>query len=102
MEEEIKKLLEKNLELTRATYSMVKDIRSYVRWQKFWGWFKFLIIVAPTILAIIYLSPLINNVIKQYQELLGGNSTSTVNSLLKGSSAVDTNSLPAGLQKYLK
>jgi hypothetical protein len=71
MDEEIKKLLEKNLEITKEIHEMVKGIKSYIFWQRIWGVFKVLIIVVPVIFGIIYLPPLLKDVFRQYQSLLG-------------------------------
>ena len=59
MEDEIKKLLEKNLELTEEIYKMVKGIKKYIFWQKVFSFLKILIIVVPIIIGIIYLPPLL-------------------------------------------
>jgi hypothetical protein len=101
MDEEIEKLLKKNYALTKEISFMVKDIRRYIRWQKFWGWVKFFVIVVPIILTLVYLPSFISSYLKEYQNLLGGN-PSAVNSLLKGTGAVDLNNVPPELQKYLK
>jgi len=85
MEEDIKKLLEKNLALAEETQEMVKGIRNYVRWQKAWGWIKFFVIIVPLILTLIYLPPLLSNLINQYQELLGiSGNTQSISSLFSG------------------
>ena len=71
MENEIKKLLEKNLELNREIFKMVKSIKSYILWARIFGVLKILIIVIPIILGLIYLPPLLKNVFNNYQGLLG-------------------------------
>jgi hypothetical protein len=104
MEEDLKKLLEKNLAVAEETLLVVKGIRKYIFWQRIWGWVKFFIfIVLPIVLTIIYLPPLIDSFMKQYQDLMGGaGNASTINSLLKGSSAIDLKNLPPELQQLLK
>ena len=72
MEDEIKKLLEKNLELTEEIHRMVKSIKSHIFWQNVFSFLKILIIVVPIIIGIIYLPPLLKGVFQQYQSLLGG------------------------------
>ncbi len=116
MDEEIKKLLEKNLELTEEIYKMTKSIKSFVIHQRIFGILKLLIIIVPIVLAAIYLPPLLEGVIGQYQDLLGAENKTGVknngimdllNSLKSGTSAenlknVDINKLPPEAQKHIK
>ncbi len=83
-DDEIKKLLQKNLELTEEIYKMSKSMKHFITFQKFMSFIYFLIIVVPIVLGIIYLPPLLGNVFKQYQELLGVGSPAGVTDLLKG------------------
>ena len=93
MDEEIKKLLQKNLELNQRIYEMVKSIKSYIFWQRIFGVLKILIIVIPIIVGIIYLPPLFKQVINQYQSLLGvGQNNLNLESLL-GGEGLNVNSL---------
>jgi len=83
MDEEIKKILEENLKLTREIYMMTKKIKGYINFQKVMSFIYLLIIVVPIVWSIIYLPPLINSFIGQYDELLGETGIS-IGSLLKG------------------
>lgn len=107
----IKELLEKNLELTQEIFKMTKSIKSYIVWERVFGVIKLLLIVVPIILGVIYLPPLLKNVIGQYQSLLGtqGNSGSggfkdLLKSLQSQSGAQNTNvkNLPSDIQKIIK
>ena len=112
MDEEIKKLLEKNLKLTEEIHKMTKGIKSFVLWQRIFGVLKILIIVVPIVLGIIYLPPLIQSLTEQYQEILniGGGEAGSLLDLLKGGlkesdltdKGVDINKLPPEALKYLK
>lgn len=116
MDEEIKKLLEKNLAMTEEIYKMTKSIKSFVVWERVFGVIKLLLIAVPIILGIIYLPPLLNNVIGQYQSLLGGangagaptgNIMDLLNSLKSGSGALDMKNfdidkLPPEMRKLIK
>jgi hypothetical protein len=110
MDEEIKKLLEENLKLTKEIYAMTKKIKSFITFQKVMSFVYFLLIVVPLILGIIFLPPLLKNVYSQYSELLGGEGGINIESLLKGGQApagidlnnIDVKKLPPELQKYLK
>ncbi|MFA4941715.1 MAG: hypothetical protein WC582_03965 [Patescibacteria group bacterium] len=104
MDEEIKKLLEKNLELTEDVHKMVKSIKSYMFWQNVFSFLKILIIVVPIVIGIIYLPPLLKDIFQQYQSLLGGGeglnlgTGNPLENLLKGSGGT----VPVELQKYLR
>ena len=67
---EIKKLLERNLEMTIETHKMVKKIKSHMFWQQVFGVLKILIIVVPLVIGIMYLPPLLDKIFSQYNELL--------------------------------
>lgn len=71
MDEEIKKLLKKNLEMTEDIREMVKSIKRYVVWQRIFGLLKVLIILIPIIIGVIYLPPLIKGFWSQYSRILG-------------------------------
>lgn len=91
-EDEIRDLIRKNYELTEEIYHMTKKIKGYITFQKFMSFIYILIIVVPIILSIIYLPPLINSMMGPYKELLGGNSSSSLQDLLKaGTGQMDIN-----------
>jgi len=86
MDEEIKKMLEKNLEYSQEIYKQTKYIKGYVFWAQIFGVLKILIIVVPIVIGIIYLPPLLNNLFDQYKDALGiqGGSSSTIQKLING------------------
>lgn len=109
MEEDLKKLLEENLEISRKNYQATKYIKRYVIWSQVMDVIKILIIVIPIILGIIYLPSLLKNLFGQYQDLLGvGNNNFNVDELLKGKTQgidlnkIDINNLPDQLKELLK
>lgn len=69
-EDDLRKLLEKNLELSEEMHKMLKKISKYIFWQQVFNILKLLIIVVPIILGIIYLPPLLGDLISQYSEFL--------------------------------
>lgn len=83
-EEELKKLLEKNIELTEEILKMTRSIKHFITFQKFMSFIYLLLIVVPIVLSIIYLPPLLGGVFKQYQELLGVGAPAGVTDLFKG------------------
>jgi hypothetical protein len=58
-------------------------IKNYVFWARVGGFLKILLIIVPLVLSILFLPPLLKNVLGQYSDLLGGgaNSTNILNSL---------------------
>jgi hypothetical protein len=91
--EEIKKILEKNLQLTEEIYKKTKYIKRYVIISQIMGFIKILLILIPIVLGIIYLPPLLKDVYSQYKNLLDiGEKADTIN----------INNLPSEVQKFLK
>lgn len=70
-ESSLKELIEKNLKWSQIIYEQNRKINSKLFWAGMFGWFKFILIVAPLILSIIYLEPMLKNVWAQYSDLLG-------------------------------
>ncbi|MDP2709290.1 MAG: hypothetical protein Q8O93_04610 [bacterium] len=69
--EEIKKLLEQNQRLLEQISRQTGYIKNYVFWAKVAGALKLLLIAVPIVLGFIYLPPLLEGLIGQYQDLLG-------------------------------
>lgn len=101
MDEEIKKLLEQNLELTKEIYVMTKKIKGYITFQKVMSLVYVTLIVVPIILSIIYLPPLLKGVFDQYKDVLGiqPSSDSSVQNLLN---SVGGNLLPPPVRPDVK
>ena len=70
MDEEIKEVLKKNLELTQDTHRMVKKINKFIIWQQVIGVIKILLIIVPLVAGFIYLPGLLKNALEPYKELL--------------------------------
>lgn len=115
--DDVKSLLEKNLELTQEIHGMMRSVKRYMLWQRIMGMIYFLLIVVPIIISIIYLPPLLKNLLGQYQQILNGESSAILEgflqggqgsfdfkSLLDGNGAqkVDVNNLPPEIQKLIK
>ncbi|MDO8668533.1 MAG: hypothetical protein Q7K35_05630 [bacterium] len=69
--EQIKKLLEENLEYSKEIYTMTRKIKSYITFQKVMSVIYILLIIVPIILSILYLPPLLKGVFDQYKDVLG-------------------------------
>ena len=108
MDEEIKKLLEQNLELTKEIYRMTKKIKNYINFQKVMSIIYILLIIVPIILSIIFLPPLLKGMFEQYKDVLGvGAEVGSVQDLLKDSAGnlnldnIDINKLPPQVRALL-
>jgi hypothetical protein len=104
MDEEIKKLLEKNLRLTEEIYFMTKKIRGHLFFQRLVSIFYLIIIIAPIILGLIYLPPLLSGFYDQYKDLLGVQAgiNNPIENLLKGQTGnLNLNNLDAATIKGL-
>ena len=107
--EQIKKLLEQNLKLTQEIYAMTKKMKSYLAFQRLVSLFYLFIIIAPIVLGIIYLPPLLGGLFNQYKDLLGvqAGSANPIESLLKGGvggldlNNIDINNLPPQVRQLL-
>ncbi len=89
--EQLKKLLEENINLTKELEERVSKIHGYIKFLRVWGIIKILIILIPIILGIIYLPPILNDLISQYQGIFEGlgelnqlNANIDINSILNG------------------
>jgi len=87
--------MEQNLELTKEIYTMTKKMKSYLAFQRLVSLFYLFIIIAPIVLGIIYLLPLLSGLLDQYKDVLGLPAGSNpIESLLKGGTGgLDLNSL---------
>lgn len=63
-------LLRANLEMTKEIHAMVRHINSYVAWQRVFGWLKFLLLLIPLIIGVIYLPPLLREYYQQLVQLI--------------------------------
>lgn len=114
-DKDVKELLRENLELTKEIYGMTRKIKNHITFQKIVSFIYLIIIVAPIVISIIFLPPLIKNILGQYQDLLGGN-TGNLLDLLKGTgdglnldslknvdtSNIDIKKLPPEVQKLIQ
>ncbi|NMC51509.1 hypothetical protein GYA54_02130 [Candidatus Kuenenbacteria bacterium] len=69
--EEIKKILLENQEILMEIREQTKKTKKYILAGRVISFIYLILIVAPLVLAAIYLPPLIQNYLAPYQELLG-------------------------------
>lgn len=108
-EEEIKRMLERNYELSEKMDKNLKYIKHYVIGAQIIGVIKILLILTPIVFAVIYLPPLIRELrptfessLNFYQEMLG--TTQKLDDIRQdaGIDSIDRSKIPPELQKYLK
>jgi len=75
---ELKKQITAQEELLNKIYKQTEKTRKYILWGRVIGLIYLILIIAPILVAVVYLPPLIKNVLSPYQELLGGNSNSNL------------------------
>ncbi len=71
--EDIKKLLEQNIALSKKVLKLSKKNYSILKWQYFFGFLKMLLIVIPLVLGLIYLPPFLDKIVESYHGFLGLN-----------------------------
>jgi hypothetical protein len=86
----LRELLEKNLKWSQIIYEQNRRINSKLFWTAVASWVRILVIVVPLILAYYFLTPMLNQMLKQYNDLLplatmgsSQSSSSTIQDLLK-------------------
>ena len=73
--EDMKKLIEQNIELTKKILKLSKKNHGILRWQHFFGFLRILLIIIPIVLGLIYLPPFLETIVESYQSFLGLNET---------------------------
>jgi hypothetical protein len=68
--EEIKKLLQKNLEYSKLNHEMLLKVRRYILIQQIFSVLKIVIIVIPLVLAMFYALPFLKESLLTYQNIL--------------------------------
>lgn len=64
-------------QLLLKIYENTEKTRKYIMWGRVMAFIYLLLIIVPLILAVIYLPPLLSNVIEPYKELLGDDPKAT-------------------------
>ena len=72
MEPDIKKLLEKNIELSRDNNRILRKIHSNLRWGRFFRLLYWVIIIGSMLGLYYFLQPFIDSTVDTYKGFLGG------------------------------
>ncbi|MEK7505888.1 MAG: hypothetical protein AAB597_03290 [Patescibacteria group bacterium] len=70
MTPEEKQLLEKTTKLSEENYHMLRSLQSGARWGRFWGLFKWAVIIVPLIFGYFYLQPYIDSIMSMYSQVM--------------------------------
>lgn len=85
-EDDLKKLIEKNIKWSQIIYEQNKKIKNRLTLMIVGSYLKIFLILAPIIIALFYLPPFINQIMKTYGGLLpsqGGTSSGIMDELNK-------------------
>jgi len=69
MNPEEKALLKQVAELSKENNRILHKIQKAAQWAKVWGFIKFVVIITPIVLGIIYLQPYFDTFIKAYESI---------------------------------
>ena len=69
-DDELKDLIKQNIKLTEEIHEIATYVKKYIFWQKIFGFLKIFIFIIPLAIGIIYLPPLLNQVLEQYKTIL--------------------------------
>ena len=97
MDEEIKNLLKKNLEVSEESFKILKKIHRDVWWRRFFGLAKFAIVIALLIFSYLTLEPLLNNLLNTYQKVLNPTGAQNVNLNV----GINSDTIPSVLKNLL-
>lgn len=70
--EEVKKLVEDNIQATKQLQQSVKKIRRFIFWSQIFTWIKGIIIVLAIVGGYVYLSPTIYKFWQSYSQIIQG------------------------------
>ncbi len=102
--DDLKSLVEKSIKWTEVVYEQNKKIKYRLNLIIWGGILKWLIILVPTILGIVYLVPLLTPYWKEYSGLLSGTNngavkTEQLNNVLQGVSSSQLQEIMKSLNK---
>ena len=72
MDPELKRLIEKNLEVSKESNEMLRKMRSTMRWSRFFRFIYWVIIIGSMLGVYYMLEPRIKSLIASYEQVMGG------------------------------
>ena len=67
----VQELLEKNLKWSQIIYEQNRKINRKLTWAAIAGWLRLILILAPLVLALVFLPPILKDVWSKYSDVLG-------------------------------
>lgn len=74
----LEKKLDEQMKAIHHLDTHMEELHRYLVWRRVWGIAKIFLIFAPIFLAIVYLPPLMETVLRPYKELLGATPTGRI------------------------
>jgi len=103
MDSDLKKLLEKNLEISEKIYKNTKYLKRHVFYSQIFSFIKIFIIIAPLVWGYFYLQPILAQMIAQYQSIMNlGNSASQLNPANFDLSSINLDAISPDILNMLK
>ena len=68
--EELRKLINKNLEYTKEIHEQMNKIRRHMMWQTIFSVLKLVVIVVPILLLGLYAAPMLKQVMGDYSQVM--------------------------------
>ena len=81
MDEEAKKLLREDVELSKENNKLLNKLVWYQKWSRWLNIIKWIIIVGSTVGALYYLQPLLDSALNYYKTILDTVSNTSVSTL---------------------
>jgi len=94
MNEELKVLLNRNLEVSEASQKILKKIYADILWRRVFAFIKWGIIIVIFVWSYLQLQPVLKSVLESYQKLLNSSGVQAP--------AINFNTLPPEVQKILE
>ncbi len=69
--DDLRKLLEKNIEISNELLEASKYVKGFIFWRKIISFLQILIIAVPVILALIYVPPFLENLMELINKVTG-------------------------------
>ena len=81
MDDETKKLLQEEIELSKENNKLLNEIVWYQKWSRWLGAIKWIVVIGASLGALYYLQPMLDNLWGTYTELLDTVSSTSVKTL---------------------
>lgn len=100
--DDLKALIEKNIKWSQIIYEQNKKIKNRLTWMLIGDYLKIFLILAPIIIALLYLPPFVSQLMKTYGSILPGQSGAPIGIMEQLNKILLQNGItlpPAGLNR---